>query len=177
MKIKANNLVVDTCDIEIGLSSACNILIVGHINIFLTFFHAVKTIVNWHEYAAPHDDYLIIDRLYKRYVRENELIRTRKCMNFIYDQITAKTKDVNVVDATKKMCDIFFRSFDNTTDFKRDESIYVPIIIVITNLPYCIIDQERSLEKLDTWDGPPFWTRFYLKELVDQGKPLPELPF
>lgn len=161
--------------IEIGFSGGVNIVNVGNVDKFLSFFWVIRNSV---KFSNNEEKFLITDRLYKRYIKENDLERTSQIMDFVKEQFKEIfSKDIESYNKFDGIFRAYKKSIEHVHWFNEDAGEYLPIFICISTLPYCAIDTERSLEKLDAWDGPPFWTRFYLKELYDQGKEIPELPF
>lgn len=159
----------------VGFFGGNNLVRTASVEEFLSFFEHVKQNIDW---SNEEDRSLITDRLYKKYVKEQDIDRTSELMRSIREQFERSgqgalgfgTKDGRIF-AAYEAC------VEDTKHFLHKRQKYVPIRITIAELPHCIIDTERPLAKLDAWDGPPFWTRFYLKELYDQGKEMPELPF
>lgn len=163
--------------IRIGFSSANHVIEVDTAIGFLNFFGCIKKYITWDKNSTWED--LICNRLYKRYVKKDNLEATEFALNFIADKFKDifNTKGESLFDIFRNYFESYSKSTNYSKMFLEKYNEYIPIIICTTSLPHCVIDTERSLEKYDTLDGPPFWTRFYLKELCDQGKDMPELPF
>jgi hypothetical protein len=161
-------------EINIGFSCFGNLLQVGNVFFFLSFFGEVKKIIKTGEIPQKYI-HLICDRLYKRYIKEEDLAATTEAMDFIAEKFKSVTK---TFEENEHMFSCYKRILKKDKFFRIDEGEkYFPIRIVVAELPHCVIDNHRLLSTYDTHDGPPFWTRFYLKEFYDQGKPMPELPF
>lgn len=168
--------------IRIGFSGGGNVISCGSVEDFLLFFSAIKRFINWKEGPSRKSEYLVCNRLYKKYVKTQDLNNTTETILFIQQQFNKIQSDNG-----QKLSNIFskiFSAYNRCTESisyylnKGDEECAENLQIIVTlPLPYASFDLHRSLEELDNWDGPPFWTRFYLKELYDQGKEMPELPF
>lgn len=170
--------IMKNLEINIGFFGGRNIVQVGNISLFLCFFNGVKKIIE-NDKNFEKDFYsLICNRFYKKYIREEDLNNTTKAMNLIEEKFKClPVNNSNFFEETQLLFSSYNKCLEYTEFIYKKHKKYIPIRIVISDLPYCAIDTERSLEKLDAWDGPPFWTRFYLKEFYDQGKDIPELPF
>lgn len=161
--------------IKVGFFGGANLIEVGDTETFLMFFHAIKKFTTWDDAFQKN---LICERLYRKYIKADDLESTTRILNRIRSDFNnIISRDCSLLSVFQKHFEGYEKACKHTNDFYQEFGKHIPIRIVVSTLPYCAIDTERSLEKLDTWDGPPFWTRFYLKELYDQGKDMPELPF
>lgn len=161
----------------VGFFGGSDLRPVGSVKYFLDFYKTIKNTIDWEEAPCKESKKLICDRLYKRYVRNDDFDLTVDSMHYIFSVFKNNKSGGNIADKFSDLYSNFLDSVDNFKYFQIHRGNTNLLRIIITDMPQCLIDTNRSLEKLDTWDGPPFWTRFYLKELMDQGKPIPELPF
>lgn len=164
---------------NIGFLGGSGVRVVGEEENFLMFFSSIKNWIDWDLMPNHNCQNLICDRLYKRYVRMQDLDLTTDAMNFIFEQFQRIVTDTNEILANRlsNILESYLKCVENIKFIQKQRETKNVLRIIVAELPHCVIDTERSLEKLDAWDGPPFWTRFYLKELYDQGKEIPELPF
>lgn len=138
---------------------------------------------------------LITDRLYKRYIRYEELPTFIEKINEIKtifaniptDKVNFKKFGVNFDDTNlnlqgKNLSNTFKKYFDHLEDcietaelIKKERGSYEPIRIVVSDLPEFYADDDRPLEDYDNLEGEPFWMRteptmeaFNIEEKVDQ---------
>ena len=148
------------------------------------FFDCLNTYV-----VAMHTEQdwsLLSDRLYKRYLRLNELDAALALMeqvrkkfaalpsNAIHWQDYEETKAAtnNRLDTSKgTLADIFERFFENFVrcceSAKNSHEMfksyagykYEPVRFIVTDIPWFTAENMRPLEEYDALDGEPFWTR------------------
>ncbi|EYU13684.1 MULTISPECIES: hypothetical protein [Photorhabdus] len=170
---------------NIGFSGGSSTKELGTVNDVVLFFECLKLFVeqkypeqNWH---------LLTDRLYKRYLRQEEIEDAKAqmeqvrqlFMNLPSSSVEWGTVSLANVEESRldlsfpMLSDVFFRYFDafsyciesakvNYEEFKSyPDYKYEPVKIVITDMPLYMEDQYRSLEQYDALspDDPPFWLR------------------
>ncbi|KGM27782.1 MULTISPECIES: hypothetical protein [Photorhabdus] len=98
----------------------------------------------------------ILDRLYKKYIRQYELEKisflVKKIRNdFLTDSEMCFIKYLDGIDTCIESAKLFYSSW----------GIYQPLKIGITDVPHYIDDKDRPLEQYDALgpDDPPFWLR------------------
>ncbi|MFK6082196.1 hypothetical protein Q4334_04520 [Acinetobacter baumannii] len=110
---------------------------------------------------------LVLDRLYKRYVRFDDIDKTKEIMDFC--------KTLLVKDGENEKNNPFmkyFRHFDSCVgDAKAVYTTfgeYIPIKIAVVDLPWQMLEERRPLEEYDQLEGEPFWSREYTKEEIER---------
>lgn len=129
---------------------------------------------------------LLSDRLYKRYLRLNELDAALALMEQVRQKFAAlpsnaidwqdyegtKATTKNGLDTTRgTLADVFERFFENfvrcsesaKNSYEMFKSYagykYEPVRFIVTDIPWFTAENMRSLEDYDALDGEPFWTR------------------
>ncbi|WLE58842.1 hypothetical protein GIY62_17300 [Burkholderia plantarii] len=132
--------------------------------------------------AHPEQDWsLLTDRLYRRYLRKEELEPALALMAQAHD-IFAKKPAVSSVEWDEAMlanpekswlevkqptlADVFGKFFDQFVDacnsaksFFENFNIYQPVRVVISDLPGFARDKKKPLAEYDALEGEPFWLR------------------
>lgn len=146
------------------------------------FFDCINTyVISKH----PKQDWsLLADRLYKRYLRLNELDEASILMEKVRQIFTAlpsnavdwtgyeegKNKTKNHLDSTRStLAEIFEKYFyhfsrcvessKNSYEIFKLESgyKYEPVQLIISDIPWFTVENNRPLEEYDSLKGPPFW--------------------
>jgi len=94
----------------------------------------------------------LLDRLYRRYIRRNDVDNTLKLLGEYQVNQKYKTLKNNLLNAIKDQATC---AENNLEDYGE----YVPVRIVLFDLPYSVIDDDIPLEDYDNNDGEPFWMR------------------
>ncbi|WP_048817291.1 hypothetical protein [Ralstonia solanacearum] len=159
-----------------GGSSLCEL---GTVSDVVLFFDCLRMYV---ESAHPEQDWsLLSDRLYRRYLREDELDAALRLMEqakqilSMHSAATAVSWDPILLGDRQKtwldpklptLADVFakyFESFlhcvESSKIFLNSWGIYKPVRTVIANLPDFAVEKKRSLEEYDNLDDLPFWRR------------------
>lgn len=132
-------------------------------------------------YAAPshpeRDWSLLSDRLYRRYLRQEELGDAAELMTIAFDAFarvpssavdwTKFSGGVTRLDSTRgTLADVFSKYFESFTrcvessrTFFEDWSVYQPVRTVVADLPDYMHDKKRPLEEYEVLTGSPFWWR------------------
>ena len=96
------------------------------------------------------NDNLLIDRLYKRYVRRTDTEQTLKLLddkaNSVKSNLLNKLREKVVIGV------------QNSEYFKKYGE-YVPIRLIIGDMPYPLVEEEIPLEDYDNLEGDPLWMR------------------
>ena len=150
----------------VGFCGGCTMYEVGLSQVMENFFEALRRVLQ----SAPSDmdRSLVLDRLYKRYVRFEDIDKTKKIM----DYCKAGLIDVGNIDESNGQFIRYFRSFESCLSsaihFRQAFGDYQPIKIAITDLPWCILEGQRSLHEYDQLEDKPFWLRAYTEEEIDR---------
>jgi hypothetical protein len=111
---------------------------------------------------------ILTSRLYKRYIRIEELNRTLEEI----DCVLGFLKMDNVKNfSAEHICNSLTKSVEEVLYFHKSLNSYDPIRIGITEIPAVFDDDLRDLSEYDNLEGPPFWLREYLKEYPDTVLP------
>lgn len=129
---------------------------------------------------------LLSDRLYKRYLRLNELDAALALMEQVRKKFAAlpsnaidwqdyegtKATTNNRLDTTKgTLADVFERFFENfvrcsesaKNSYEMFKSYagykYEPVRFIVTDIPWFTAENMRPLEEYDALDGESFWVR------------------
>lgn len=123
---------------------------------------------------------LLTDRLYKRYLKFDELDQALALMhrvNEAFKQIPSNAVewDRNIVgnaektllnhelstlaDVFSKFFDSFYRAVSSAKSFYNTFKIYQPVKIIPTDTIYLMMEEKRPLKEYDELDGKPFWLR------------------
>lgn len=168
----------------IGLSGGGLLSELGSKTDIHLFFDCLNTYV-----VAKHSEQdwsLLSDRLYKRYLRLNELDTALILMEQVrkifaalpsnaidwQDYEATKATTNNRLDTSKgTLADVFEKFFEkfmrcceaakiNYEMFKSYAGYeYEPVRFIVTDTPWSTAENMRSLEEYDALDGEPFWTR------------------
>ena len=148
----------------------------GPVSDVVLFFECLDVYV---AQAHPEKDWsLLIDRLYRRYLRLEELDIASELMNEaknIFSTLPSsaiKWQKNMEGDTTKTRLDpnattlaeVFAKYFENFTHcvesaklFFGSWKIYQPVRTGTTDIPYFIVDKNRPLEDYEAIEGTPFW--------------------
>jgi len=134
--------------------------------------------------AVPHlstgtDGGLITDRLYRRYLRPEELDPTKSLMieirdilggfpsnNLNWSAMGWNPDSTRLVLSEGKAADVVHRYLkgvpdliDNAASFQKRFQIYQPVMTIISDLPRFSKDRSRPLADYDALEGEPIWLR------------------
>ncbi|MEI7073916.1 hypothetical protein WCU79_17925, partial [Pectobacterium versatile] len=167
----------------IGLSGGDLVVELGTVNDFSLFFQCVNDLTKW---KYPDEDWnLLMDRLYKRYLRLEELTLTKEKMNRVrdlfsivpntsiyWDNETTASRNKSWLNTNQPtLSDIFHRYFEAFLECAESAELnyhlfnshqgyeYEAVKVVISDLPWFIEDKNRPLEQYDALgpDDMPFW--------------------
>ncbi|QCX49533.1 hypothetical protein [Ralstonia pseudosolanacearum] len=159
-----------------GGSSLCEL---GTVSDVVLFFDCLSMYV---ESARPEQDWsLLSDRLYRRYLREDELdaaLRLMEQAKQIFSTHPAATavnwdpallgdRQRTWLDPTRPtLADVFAKYFEcfshcveSSKIFMSSWNMYKPVRTVIADLPDFAVEKKRSLEEYDSLEGEPLWRR------------------
>lgn len=91
---------------------------------------------------------MIIDRLFRRYVRREDVLITKQELLKLPDNRYTKNL-INAFDYRSKSAEYFL----------EDWGEYLPIRLILADEPYCTLSRNIPLEDYDNNDGEPFWMR------------------
>ena len=163
---------------HVGFCGGSSLRELGPASDAVQFFECV------HMYAAKRhvdqDWRLITDRLYRRYLRLEELDVASELMTEIRNiflalpssevsligsaplppsGITHGTDKLTLHDVFKNYFDEFNYCVESSKIFYQSWKIYKPVKIAISDMPDFILDKKRPLEAYDSLEAPPFWLR------------------
>ncbi|WCG83206.1 hypothetical protein [Pectobacterium sp. A5351] len=169
----------------IGFSGGDLVVELGTVNDFSLFFQCINNVTKLN---YPDEDWdILVDRLYKRYLRLEELSLAKEKMNRVRDLFsifpsTSIDWDHKMIVCREKswinpnqamLSDIFKRYFEAFLECVESAEInyqlfnsyqgyeYEAVKTVISDLPWFIEDKNRPLEQYDALgpDDLPFWLR------------------
>lgn len=128
----------------------------------------------------PEQDWsLLTDRLYRRYLKQDELDEASALMKKVQEIFTrmpstsvdwrgipAKSGKTKLNPDRPNLADVFskyFEDFDYCVEsakvFFRSWKIYQSVRTVVSDLPDFMTDKKRSLDQYEAVEGTPFWLR------------------
>lgn len=141
------------------------------------FFECVSYVAKLH---PEHDFSLLTDRLYRRYLRQEDLDEASKLMSLVklffqsmpsstvdweaavadgLTQTRLNPNDSSLAEVFSKYFAHFERCVQSAKNFYENWKIYQPVKTVISDLPDFMTDKKRPLEQYETLEGKPFWLR------------------
>jgi len=160
---------------NIGFCGGSSIRELGPISDVMLFFNCVGA------YVVPgtrKDWSLITDRLYRRYVRFEDLDETSGLMAEVkrafssvsstevdwsaLDELPSSSSRLNAKQGTLDLVYAkYFEQFDYCVEsakvFNKSWKIYQPVKVAISDLPAFMTDKKRPTTEYDDLDGKPFW--------------------
>lgn len=167
---------------KVGLDGGSSLCELGTAKDVIAFFYCVdKFVVNSDRFSEV-DFKLLTDRLYRRYIRQEELGRAEELMLMVRDffcEINYSDVDWSAAGVDfnqtllefncKSLADIFssfFVCFSHCSEsaainyeaFKAYSGyVYEPVRIIISDLPEYFVEKNRTLDEYDKLSGLPFW--------------------
>lgn len=161
---------------KIGFHGGHTIYELGPAPDMMLFFDCLKT---YAEQDYPEQDWsLLTDRLYRRYLRREEIDKASTLMEQVR-QIFARLPasaidwDTSMLGNAEKtwldpkqptLADVFSKYFENfakacgsAKSFVEAFNIYQPVRVVISDLPGFARDKNKPLAEYDALEGKPFW--------------------
>ncbi|WP_343675900.1 hypothetical protein [Paraburkholderia heleia] len=142
----------------------------------MLFFDCLKT---YAEQDHPEQDWsLLTDRLYRRYLRREEIDKASTLMEQVRQifaglPASAIDWDTSMLGNAEKtwldpkqptLADVFSKYFENFAKacgsakfFVEAFNIYQPVRVVISDLPGFARDKNKPLAEYDALEGKPFW--------------------
>ncbi|QQC64328.1 hypothetical protein [Paraburkholderia ginsengisoli] len=161
----------------IGFDGGHSIYELGPAQDVVLFFECVKA---YAEHDHPETDWsLLTDRLYRRYLRREELRPALGLMMQVQEIFALKPAksaiewNPNMLGDLQKswlssdqatLADVFERYFErfekacnSAESFFESFSIYQPVRVVISDTPGFMRDKNKPLAEYDALEGKPFW--------------------
>jgi hypothetical protein len=162
----------------VGFYGGHSVYELGTISDVALFFRAIDLHI---VQACPGQDWsLLTDRLYRRYLRQDELDGSIELMDKVKNKFMAlpgalaEKKEyflegepetwINLELPT--LADVFSGYFEgfakacgSAVSFADHFNIYQPVRIVISDLPWFMLESQRPLGEYDALEGDPFWLR------------------
>jgi len=143
----------------------------------LTFFNCIRLVSS--RLLPDLDSSLLTDRLYRRYLKLDELDATTDLLARLQETLIGLPADsVNWsefgweesstgLDPTlKNIAEVLARHLDGAVDlirnakkFEKRFHIFKPVITIITDTPRFYAERNRSLVDYDALEGEPMWLR------------------
>ena len=161
----------------VGFEGGNSVYELGSTSDVVLFFECIEASV-----AQAHTERnwaLLTDRLYRRYLRQEELGSATELMSEV-NNIFAKLPNSfiewkhmpNTGNETRlnkdlpTLADIFAKYFENfnkacgsAVSFMDCFKIYQPVRIVISDIPWLALESQRKLDEYEALEGKPFWLR------------------
>ncbi len=110
---------------------------------------------------------LVLNRLYKKYVRYEDINKTKEIMDFCKSKLTEASENENTNIFLK-----YFRQFNSAVEsaiyFYEYFNDYVPVRIVVVDLPWQMVEARRPLREYDQLEGEPYWMTDYRWEEMER---------
>lgn len=118
---------------------------------------------------------IITDRLYKRYIRIDELSAAAMMIDDaheVFSSVSRSMVDWGCISSVSSrlnidketLAEIFEKYFENFSHCKESAEIffetwksYQPVRIVVADMPVFMKEKKRALEDYDIFEGIPFW--------------------
>ncbi|MDS7931555.1 hypothetical protein RMB13_19115 [Acinetobacter sp. V102_4] len=148
----------------IGFHGGCLMSGLGNVEEMKEFFEILHDISNGLDNKM--DLPLVFDRLYKRYVRYEDIDKTKQIMDSLRKLLTQDDNTTYV-----KFLE-YFDSFDSCLEdsiyfYKKFEE-YQPLKITVVDIPWYVLETHRPLEEYDQLEGEPFWSKEYTEEEIER---------
>lgn len=157
-----------------GGSSICELGPAADVQLF---FDCVRAFV---APALSKHQKILIDRLYRRYVRHEDVLATQELMDEISEAFAkvptssidlsglAKPSAKTRLDPSKPtLSDLFSQYFlrylwcrESADGLYKDSGIYRPIRLSVTDMPEFITDDQRPLDAYDALEGASLWSKY-----------------
>lgn len=154
-----------------------SIYTLGPANDVAVFFKCISRFVPEARSTGKFD--LITDRLFRRYLKQNELDPAGRLMDLIKEAFKA-TQNKNVdwfklgvledtttlqlsgdttADVFERYFELFVKAKGSAMSFVESFNVYKPVMLVFADLPDFMLDKMRPLADYDANDTTPFWLR------------------
>jgi len=140
-------------NLTLGITGGSSLIEVGDQNYVQGFFDFAKPILFEKNMA---DAALIIDRLYKKYVRREDAEKTAFLLQVLERQ-DVEGKFNRILSAVRYCSDSAELNFLGFKDFPNYS--YEPVRIVVAEQPWFLLEKKRPLEEYESNEGQPFWLK------------------
>lgn len=162
---------------NIGFNGGSSICELGPSADVALFFECLNTYV---AKPNPEQDWsLLTDRLYRRYLKYDELDSASSLMEYakrIFTELPSAsvdwrslsdgTSDTRLDPDQPSLADVFLNYFENfaycvesSKVFFKSWNIYQPVRTVVSDLPDFMTDKRRPLDQYEVLEGQPYWLR------------------
>lgn len=159
----------------VGLHGGHSIYELGTASDVHLFFELIDKCVA--QARTERDWSILTDRLYRRYLRQEELGVATELMNEVRDVFATLPSssvkwserggvETRLNHALPTLADIFEKYFDNFSRACRSAlsfmdcfKTYQPVKMVISDQPWFLLESQRTLDEYDALEGNPFWLR------------------
>lgn len=165
---------------NIGFTGGSSLCELGPISDVMAFFKCLEIYISP---ESPETDFsLLTDRLYRRYLKLEELDRAKGLMGqardgfgkvmssgFDWEELGVDSTNTRLRLDGRTLSDVFakyFESFEyclesarlNYEAFKAEPNYnYEPVRTVLSDLPWFMMEKRRPLDEYEALDGRPFW--------------------
>jgi len=162
---------------NVGFYGGSEIRDLGPASDMLTFFNCVRVVAS--RLLPDLDSSLLTDRLYRRYLKLDELDPTTDliahlqkvlislpadCIN--WNALGWKESSTKLDPTLSNIAEVLARYLDGAVDlirnakkFEKRFHIYKPVITIITDTPRFYVESNRPLADYDALEGEPMWLR------------------
>ncbi len=165
---------------KIGFDGGHTVYELGPVSDVVLFFECLNAFV---VSQFPDQDWsLLTDRLYRRYLRRDELERSFALMerargifftlpsaSVEWDEILQADRDKTWLDSRQdtlgtifsRFFDLFSKAKDSAISFLDEFGIYQPVRVLVSDMPSFIVEKKRPLNEYDALglSDLPFWLR------------------
>ncbi|MCJ8170894.1 hypothetical protein [Atopomonas sediminilitoris] len=165
---------------KIGFDGGHTVYELGPVSDVVLFFECLNSFV---VSQYPDQDWsLLTDRLYRRYLRRDELERSFALMerarsifsmmpsaSVEWDESLQADRDKTWLDSRQdtlgtifsRYFDLFSKAKDSAVSFLDEFGIYQPVRVLVSDMPALIVEKKRPLNEYDALglSDLPFWLR------------------
>lgn len=165
---------------KIGFDGGHTVYELGPVSDVVLFFECLNSFV---VSQYPDQDWsLLTDRLYRRYLRRDELERSFALMerarsifstmpsaSVEWDESLQADRDKTWLDSRQdtlgtifsRYFDLFSKAKDSAVSFLDEFGIYQPVRVLVSDMPALIVEKKRPLSEYDALglSDLPFWLR------------------
>lgn len=165
---------------KIGFDGGHTVYELGPVSDVVLFFECLNSFV---ASQYPDQDWsLLTDRLYRRYLRRDELERSSALMerargifsampstSVEWDESLQTDRDKTWLDSRRdtletifsRYFDLFSKAKDSAVSFLDEFGIYQPVRVLVSDMPALIVEKKRPLNEYDALglSDLPFWLR------------------
>ena len=93
----------------------------------------------------------LIDRLFRRYVKRES---NKETLNILKTKLSSYNSEL-----LKLLVSKFENEIEHSEYFLQRFNTHIPIRLIISDMPYPLIEEEVPLEDYDNLEGDPLWMR------------------